>query len=353
MKNITYIFLVGALTLQSCSHTVVYCETEYNNDDSAYPAKALRFAYPANERRVSPSIATIGDRVYQKVVADKNYKTALASAVKFETTASNDAVHHGAFEKAVSESESAYKRIKSTDSHNAVLEKMTSQLNTLSPYSTDGFKDYWKKIFQLSHRGIIQHYMSTDADYKGLSSTNKALVYGYILKKDISGCRKLAEEKAHYESAALSSVKGKLQSEIATRKAEIQKIEQRRRAEEERLRKKRQAEERARQERIEREQAQRRWNDDSWMDGKWALTGVVPGWATTVYIDTESRTVKQYTRRLGDLSYPRPDYSGRYSIQNGTYNGINCKIIDYDVTRLIVFPGEGRIMDVSGYYFSR
>lgn len=353
MKNITYIFLVVSLTLQSCSHTVFYREAEYNNDDSAYPAKALRFAYPANGRSVSLSIATIGNKIYQKVVADKNYKTPLTSAIKFETAASNDVAHHDAFEKAVSESESAYKRIKSTDSHNAVVESMTSQLNTLSPYNTDGFKDYWKRIFQLSHRGIIQHYMSTDTDYKGLSSTNKALVYGYILKKDISNCGNLAREKVHYESAALSSIKGKLKSEIAMRKAEIEKIEQRRRAEEERRRQKRQAEERARQERIEREQAQRRWNDDSWMDGKWALTGVMPGWATIVYIDTERRTVKQYTRRLGDLSYPRPDYSGRYSIQNGTYNGINCKIIDYDVTRLIVFPGEGKIMDVSGYYLSR
>lgn len=351
MKNITYTCLVVALTLQSCSHTVVYREAEYNNDDSTYPTEALRFAYPANGRSVSSSLATIGNRIHQKVVADKNYKTPLASAVKFEKEASKDNVKHDAFEKAISESESAYKRIKSTDSHNAVVESLTSQLNTLSPYNTDGFKDYWKKIFQLSHRGIIQHYMSTDADYKGLSSKNKELVYGYILKCDVYKCRSLAEEKVRYESAALSSVKGKLQSEIATRKAELQKIEQRRRAEEERRLKKRKAEERARQERIEREQAQQRWNDDSWMDGRWVLTGTA-GWVTTVYIDTQSRTIKQYTRQLGDRSFPKPDYSGRYTIQNGTCNGVNCKVIDYE-NRIVAFPSEGRLMDVGGSYYSR
>lgn len=376
MKKITYLLTIAALALQSCSHVAVYREAEYQNGDATYPNETLQFAYPANGDSVSSSIAKIADRIHQKVTADSKYNTYLASAVEFVNVRekrSVDSLRHTDLEKAMAESERACKE-SATDSTTAepveasadetltkkeMVEELTKRVNALSAFSPNDFKYYWQRIYQLSHRGIIQHYMSADADYRGLSATNKALVYGDILKKDIPGCEKLAESDVNRESEAFNSVRRKLLGKIASTKSELKEIERRKKAEEERLRRQREAEERARRraaeaewEREKQRLAQQRWADDSWLDGRWNLTGDVSGWAATVCIDTRSKTVRQYTRRLGDFSYPKPDYSGRYTISTGTNNGVRCKVIDYGYTRLIAYPDTGTLYDLDGYRFS-
>lgn len=354
MKNITYLFLFVVLMLYSCSHTAIYRETVYDNEDPTYPAQALQFAYDGRGR-VSSSIANAGNRIHQKVVADSSYNTYLASATKYEHTMNNSlfTVGYYVIEKDIAESENEYQKYKSSSNHSTVINKLTERLEASHPsYNTATFKDYWKRVYQLSHRGIIQYYMIADADYKRLSDMDKAFLYGYLLKKDIPECNKLAEEKMKNDSVALSSIREKMRAEIAYRKLALQRIEERKKAEEERRRREREAEERARQERIEREKARQRWNDDSWMDGRWNLRGVLPGWSCTVYIDTDRQTIKMYTRQIGDFSYPKPDYNGRYTMETRTYRGRRCKYMSFGDTFIIVLPDEGKLVDDGDYYWS-
>ncbi|MBQ0049367.1 MAG: hypothetical protein KBT12_03885 [Bacteroidales bacterium] len=331
----------------------MYQEAEYTGDDSPYRSSAMRFAYHVDGKSLSPYLVSIGNNILQKAKGDAHYRSYLQSALNFEKIKNKNATQFEKFETTVSEARRALSAQTSNEDHTAAISKLKRSLNTLPVYNDAEFKDCWMRIYQLSHRGILQHYMYSNAEYTSLSKTDKALVYGYILKKDMDECDLLASAKANSDKENLSGITREVRHEIARHESILQKIEKQRKEEEERQRQKRLAEERARQERIQREQAQKRWNDDSWLDGKWNL--VTQLGVTTIYIDTDRQTVKQYTKLFSSNPFQPAhlDYSGRYSISNGTANGVNCKIISFDITQIIAYPDNGKLMDQGGYYFQR
>lgn len=360
MKNILYAFLTLSLMLQSCSHLVLYQEAEYTGYDSPYPPNAMQFAYHADGSALSSSLVRIGNNILQKVKSDQNYKSYQQSAVNFEKGKNKNAVLLEKFETAVSEVGRAFSAQNSSDDHTDAISKMRGNLNKLPEYNDAEFQNCWQHIYQLSHRGILQHYMNSNAEYKSLSNTNKALVYGYILKKDLDECELLASAKVNSDKENLSGLKSNIRREISRRESILQEIEKRRKAEEEKQRQKRLAEERARQERIAREQAQQRWNDPtcSWLEDKtygsgWKLETAYG--VTSLYFDTDKQTVKQYFMpyKNNPLKKSNLVYQGRYSISDGVYNGVNCKFIDFEGTRIIAYPDRGKLRDLSGEYFHR
>lgn len=356
MKNIVYAIIVCAMALQSCSHTIMYMESEFQAADSRYPAQTLLFAYNSNNKRISPSLALIGNRIFNQVTADSEYKTALSTAVDYEKNKDISFAEYEKFAPAVSKSKDFLKTIKSSKEHQSVIDQLSSSRDALSGITPKNFWESWKRVYQLSHRGIIQHYMALDADYQGLSVQNKALVYGYLLKMDISNCGNLAYEKLNAETEMQSSILKELGDEIASRESILKKIQQQKKAEEERLRKKREAEERARQEQIDREEAQRRWANDSWLGGAYGWALETQYGEVFVYINTNNQTIIQ--RFMPYNNNPRKEsqvqYSGRYVIQSGTYRGVNCKFLSYNRgTTLIVYPDNAKLSDVNGRYFHR
>lgn len=353
MKNIIYAIIVSALMLQSCSHTIIYKEAEYKAPDSQYPVQALEFAYLPNNITMPSSLTNIGNRVFQQAKADNNYKTALSSAVDYEKDMNSSFKENGQLESKIADGKQVLQSTKSSNDHKSVANRLSNSYDALSKFSPNNSKDSWKRVYQLSHRGIIQHYMNLDADYRRLNGKDKALVYGYILNKDVEECNSLAEAKVREDENERSSVMSSLRREISSRESILAKIEQQKKAEEEKLRKQREAEEREKQAKIQREQAQRRWNDDSWMDGKWNLR--TPYGISTIYIDTASQRIKHYMKLYSDNPLRPADciYNGRYIINTGTADGKNCRVLDFGDTMIIAYPDNGKLRDLDGGYFIR
>lgn len=360
MKNILYAFLALSLMLQSCSHIVMYQETEYTGEDSPYSSNAMRFAYHADGNSLSSSLVSIGNDILQKAKGDAHYKSYQQSALNFEKVKNKNATQLEKFETAVSEAEMALSAQKSNEDHTAAISKLNRNFNEIPEYNDAEFKNCWMHIYQISHRGILQHYMNSNAEYTRLSDTNKALVYGYILKKDTEECDLLASAKVDSDKENLSDIKRGIRREISRRETILQEIEKRRKAEEERQRQKRLAEERARQERIQREQAQQRWNDPtcSWLEdreygGSWKLE--TPYGEASLYFDTENQIVKMYFKPYNNNPLKRSnlEYQGRYSISDDIVNGVNCKIIHFGNTVIVAYPDSGKLRDWNGDYFHR
>ncbi len=206
MKKIIVTFFLMIL-LQSCSHIISYKESDYAALDSPYSVSSMRFSYHADGHTIESNLQNMGNRVFNNVLRDKNYKNCLQSAVDYENQWGENKEQRNEYDAAIKVA-SNYSP-KANNNRKQTAQETRSILSKLENVSID-FSDYWKRIFQLSHRGIIQHYLSADVTYTTLSSKEKALVYGYILDKDASECTKLGTVKAENEK----STQMKLQSKI-------------------------------------------------------------------------------------------------------------------------------------------
>lgn len=352
MKNLSYALLALLFVLQSCSHIVMYQESDFQNNDSPYPARPMRFAYHANGQSLSPSLLGIGNKIHQISSTDTQYQVVLQSAEDEEKRVNQVGVMHDNYRSKCSECEGYLESSKKSENHNEVISMLTSLNSDLSQYKGVDFRDFWKKAFQLSHRGIFQHYLNSDFECKDLNLTDKALVYGYILKKDITECDRLANMQAQADIDAINGIESKINKEISRRKSILEQIEQRKKAEAEKLRKQREAELRARLEREAREQAQLRWSDPncSWIDGHWFYN--FGSSSVNIYIDTDRHTLKKYTSKLFDLR-PILEYSGRYTIEDGRDQYKGYKVIFFGDTYVLADPDTGRLCDDLGKPFEK
>lgn len=348
MKNIIYAFLTLSLMFLSCSHVILYQEADYTSVDSPYPSSAKRFAYHANGKPLSSSLVKIGDNILQKAKSDEHYKSYQQSAVNFEKGKNKNAVLLVQVENTVSDVKNVVSAQKSSEDHADVINKMEGYLNMLPEYNETEFQDCWIHIYQLSHRGLLQHYMNSDAEYNGLSNNDKALAYGYILKKNLDECDLLASAKVNSDKKDLSGLIRSIRHEISRRQSILKAIEKERKAEVDRLRK-------AERERIAREQAQQRRNDPtcSWLEGHWLLINPTYGYAPNLYFSTDRQRVKYHLIKIGDISYHRPDYDGPYTIDDGEGRYSGYKVIHFGDTFILANPETGRLYDGDGNPFEK
>lgn len=353
MKLFIYAFLAFALLLQSCSHIAWYREGEYQNDNPKYSATAMQFAYYANGNRLPVSLVFTGNRILQLAKNDSLYKNYLQSAELFEKENNNIGILYDKCIDYFNEGKNYLQSSKSSDNHNVIIEKITSLYQKSPQYNEEDFSDYWMKIYQLSHRGILQHYMNSDAKCKEMNLKNKSLLYGYLLRSDIPECKLLAMRKVEALNDSIAFLKSKFNKEISHRKTILQEIERRKKEEAERIKRQREAEEREIQERIERKQAQQRRNDVNchWINGHWKRL-----WNNVMihlYIDTQKQNIKVYYRGIWDLSYPKPEYSGPYLIENGTGKYRGYKVLVFGKLALFADPGTGEIYDIDFVPYSK
>lgn len=251
--------LLVILTLQSCSHIATYIESPYDSSDSPYPVTSMRFSYYANNRDLSGRLKNIGNSIYKKISSDSYFHNYLSSAVEYEHKNGDCYEQRKEYEKAIADA--AKMEFSSKDKHSKAISESDLILDKLSKHiaqeSQTSNCDYWTRIFQLSHRGIIQHYANSAVEYNRLGQKSKELVYGYLLEKDIVQCADLAKQQvANEESyvqelqANVTKIKDKHQSllneEILKIKEEIQKEKERQLAQQ------RKAQEEARRERLNR-----------------------------------------------------------------------------------------------------
>ena len=355
MKYGIYTLLL-ALTMQSCSHIAVYKETHYSCTDSPYPCSDMQFAYYANHKSLLPTLKQMGDRICTKAQADSVYNSFFPSTDEFEMQNDTFMVERKKYYKTLDDSRNLLSSIKISNNHSEAAFNGHQQIAALSACKTSYFTEYWKRVYQLSHRSILQHYMTTDSRYRGLSSTNKALLYGYILKKDIDNCEALAKEAAEHDKATIAGLQAKINKEVS-RHEEIQaEIKRREAAEREKERQRKEAERQEQLRREEQEAARQRWNDDSWMNGHWLLRtqfGTI-----NLYIDTKNQKIKVYGT-LFSSSRPELMYSGSYRLYNDAgavygskWNGY--KALHFKDTTIFADPDAGTLYDPEvGYYESR
>lgn len=355
--------LLLALLLQSCSHIAMYKEANYRCIDSPYPCSSMQFAYYANHKQLSSSLKGMGDRICMKAQADPAYRSCLPSTREFEAQNDTFMVERTKFQRMLDDSRNLLSSIKSSNSHSSAASEGHRQVNALSACNTSYFNEYWKRAYQLSHRNILQHYMTTDSRYKGLSSNNKALLYGYILHKDIDNCEMLAQEAIKQDNATIFDLKAqiskevirheKIQAEIDRREA-IEREKERQRLEAER--KRREAERREQLRREEQEAARRRWNGDSWMNGHWLIRTQLG--TINLYVDTKNQKIKVWNT-LYSSGRPEKLYDGRYtlyqdagSVYGSKWNGF--KALSYPGTVIFADPDAGKLYEPGvGYYESR
>ena len=279
MKLRYYISLIiASITVQSCSHMITFQESNYSNPDSPYPATSTRFSYYADGRSLPDNLNMIGNRIFNNVKSDNHYKTHLQSAQDYEDQNGSDKKLREEYIGYLSDVSKLTNS--SSSNHQSMVSQANSLIEGLTKFQEDkqknNFNSYWKRIFQLSHRGIIQHHMNADLDYRNLNNKDKELVYGYILKQDEKKCEELANDVSLSELSVLSgtlssirSVKNKhsnlLNEEIKKEKERQYALERERQAKQQRERQI--AEEKAREEARQREEMRRQ--DLSWLRGTW------------------------------------------------------------------------------------
>lgn len=349
MKNIICAFVLLVLMFQSCSHQIVYSEYLYQPSDSPYPVSSRSFAYKANNASLPASLQKLTDKLVKMAWSDSQYNTPLPSADEYLSRITNEVSRYNDYKAALDNLQKQLTPQQASGNHEEAINNLNKLNNALSDYRNINFSEYWRRVFQLSHRGILQHYIDMDSDYKNLSSRNKALVYGAILKADFQKCDELVAEMVSRDQKAVSDLSNGITRAINQHKSAIEAIERQKRAEAEKLRKQREAEERAKQERIQREKAEKRWASDSWLNGKWGFKG--PFGVTTIYIDTAKQTVKQYTKlnSSNPFSPAALDYSGPYRI----YTEDALRVITFGATMIYADPDNGKLFDLDGGYFTR
>lgn len=191
---------------------------------------------------------------------------------------------------------------------------------------------------------------------KKCSTIIKIVYANWISNFDLTtpSTRDLVEQ---YNQKEKEEVRNRYKQWYESEQASKANEERLRKANEERLRKERAAE-RARQKQIQREQAQQRWADDSWLGGGFGWSLDTPYGVISIYIDTDKQTIEQYFRPYNNnpLKRSQLQYSGRYKIHNGTFDGVNCKMISFgDNVQIIAYPDYGKLRDGGrdGDYFRR
>lgn len=344
--------LLLALLLQSCSHIAMYKEAEYRCIDSPYPCSSMQFAYYANHKQLSSFLTGMGDRICMKAQADSAYRFCLPSTREFEAQNDTFMVERTEFQRMLDDSRNLLSSIKSSNSHSTAASEGHRQVKVLSAYNTSYFNEYWKRAYQLSHRNILQHYMTTDSRYKDLSNNNKALLYGYILHKDIDNCKMLAKEAIKQDSATIIDLKAQISKEVIRHEKIQVEIDRREAIEREKERQRLETERRAQ----EQEAAQRRWYDDSWMNGHWNLRtryGTI-----NLYVDTKNQKIKEYHTLYSSPLRPEKIYEGRYtlyqdagSVYGSDYNGY--KALSYSGSFYLADPNAGKFYAPGVGYFRK
>ena len=357
MKKVLYSLFL-ALMAQSCSHLVVYQEMHYSCTDSPYPFNDMQFAYYASGKKLSSSLREMGDRISMNAQKDNAYNSYLASTDEFEANNYSFMVAHRNFQEMVDSSKIALASIKSSNNHSQAEIDGESLLFALSDFDVSNLnlKEYWRRAYHLSHRSILQHYMTTNDQYSDLSKKKQMLLYGYVLSKDAAKCDEFAGMAVKRDKAIIDNLQAGITAEV---KRHVKIQEEIKRQEEERREKARlellRKEEAERQKQAEeRAQAEARYrrNHDDWMDGHWRTQTIVKAGFYTkactydLYIDTNSQKVRFLSTLTGSAS--KLLYYGSYSIYNDAGSGY--KVIKFGGYQVFANPDARSLFDKNGGY---
>ncbi|WP_407404229.1 hypothetical protein [Sodaliphilus sp.] len=352
MKNRIAKLFVVALMLQSCAHTARYVESSYDCNDSPYPIVSMPFAYNVAGKGIPENLAKLGDKIHNDVKSDSHYQEMLPSAISLVESKSTERDN---FNHAVAKASSV--KYDSQLGYKNAVSNLDALLSELSRYD---FKENYEKAYQLSHRGIIQHYVNNSSEFKGLSTKDKELVYGQILKADHADCINLAESCVKKDEQEISTLK-KAVTTVKNKYEEAEKArlltEKKKRIEEEKKRieeeKREQARKDAEARKKQEEQAQKRMKDLSWIKGCWLsetdIASVMKGGPQQYQIGISSSGITiQYMS--GNNWYTK--CKGRYNFStDGRYIVVNGESIKIDYWNGCLLY-EGRYFNrVGGWYY--
>lgn len=89
----------------------------------------------------------------------------------------------------------------------------------------------------------------------------------------------------------------------------------------------------------------------SWLEGHRSL--IIGNYSAHLYFDSDRQWVKYYIRSIYDNSYPRPEYEGKYTIDDGVGNFRGYKVIRFDDTFVLANPETGIVYDELKHPFSK
>lgn len=311
MKKSIFLLVLFPFTFLSCSHIAIYKEARYVCNDSPYPiTQHMQFAYYAGDRnKLSSSMVQTGNRIFDEVQEDTCFVIYLPSAEQFVIDNDTFKTYRATYLETIKNCSDVLKSMRSSSNHKSAIDNGREQLKKLSVCAKYNFNDYWKRIYQLSHRGILQHYMTSYSGYNGLSSIDKSLLYGYLLKEDNAKCTELASISVSKENKTINGLRTGIEYEVSRHKNILEENDRREKAERER-----QYRENVRRnaelfEQREREAKQRRWNDDSWVHGSWCQESSAG--TVSFNIDARDQTIVVKMRAKNSIK--------SYTIYNGSY----------------------------------